>query len=149
MRISRVLYLAASAFVLIGCDQPRSQLATAPALAAFTVGVPDASFRLTPGQRASVLPSFDADELERLLAMVPPEVRPTLLSRFQPPRPGERPRLLVRLGHPALQAQLEKVWAPYWAGYSDQEIDREVEYLPGRQVAKALRAARNPPSDPR
>jgi hypothetical protein len=136
----RWLFLVVPTVALAGCDQRRPQLATAPTLASFTVGVPGASFRLTPAERASILPEFDADALERLLAMVPPEARPRLLSGFQAPAPGERAGFVVRLGHPALQAQLEKVWAPFWESYSDKQMDEEVGYLPGRSAAKALRA---------
>lgn len=49
-------------------------------------------------------------------------------------------RLVVRLGHPDLQAALEEVWAPYWDSYTDEEMAAEVDYLPGREAARRRRA---------
>lgn len=144
MRLLRVCFGIAVVVVVTACDLPRRGSVTAPPLTAFTIGVPDPSFRLNAEERALVLAIFDADALETLLAMVPPDVRPTLLSRFQQSRDGERPRLVMALGHPGLQAQLEKVWAPYWSDYTDQQIDNEVAYIPGRAIARALRRKGQP-----
>lgn len=68
----------------------------------FQIGVPDPSFRLSEAERATLLPDFDATALERLLSMYPPERRADLLKRFQASDDGWA-RLVIRLGHPALQ----------------------------------------------
>jgi hypothetical protein len=107
----------------------------------FQIGVPDPAFRLNAEERASVLPGFDVDALERLLSMYPPEGREQLLKRFQPTEDG-RGRMLMRIDHPALQAVLEEVWAPHWLDYPDEAaIDAEVDYIPGREIAKQRRRA--------
>lgn len=104
-------------------------------------GVPDPTFRLSEEERAKVLPEFDAEALERLLGMVPPDRRAGLLTRFQETDEG-RGRFVIRLGDPALQAVLEEVWAPYWSTYPDEAaMDAEVDYLPGREIARQRRKA--------
>ena len=75
---------------------------------------PDASYRLTPEERASVRPGFDVDALERLLAAIEAGARPVLLESFQTPAPGGRVRNTVKMGDPALQPLLDEVWAPVW-----------------------------------
>jgi hypothetical protein len=107
----------------------------------FAVGVPDASFRLSAEEKAAVASAFDPHALERLLSMYPPEGRAEFLRRFQqmPDEADPRLRLVVRLGHPDLQAALEEVWAPYWESYTDEQMAAEVDYLPGREAARRRR----------
>jgi hypothetical protein len=109
----------------------------------FEIGVPDPNYRLPEEDRAKVGANFDADALERLLSMVPPDTRDDILPSFVPPDPsvGERPSgWLVRLGHPALQAALEEVWVPYWRHVSDEDLDSGSEdHIPGRELAKQRR----------
>jgi hypothetical protein len=114
----------------------------------FAVGVPDPSFRLSAEEKAAVAPAFDPDALERLLSMYPPEGRTELLRRFQqmPDDAEPRVRLVVRLGHPELQAALEEVWAPYWDSYTDEQMDAEVGYLPRREAARKRRVIPPPES---
>lgn len=107
----------------------------------FVLGEPDSSFHLSDDERARVARCFDPDALERLLSMYPPEGRADLLRRFQILPQGSEPRVqrVIRLGHPSLQAALEEVWAPYWASHTDEEMETEVDYLPGRDAARRLR----------
>lgn len=115
----------------------------------FTVGIPDPTFKLSPEQRTEVHPYFDADALERLLGMMPPEARPDTFSRFV--RPAEwtgRVRYLVSLGHPALQEALEEVWLPFWAGMSDEEMEAQPDVLPGRELARRRRLGPEPKEQP-
>ena len=91
--------------------------------------------RLDAGERAALCPDVDPDEVERLLSMLPAEVRPGVLRFFRnweaaDPEdvlaafpeivpegpPGRRSFLLplpeqLHFEHPALQAQLERVLA--------------------------------------
>ena len=105
----------------------------------FQIGVPDPSFRLSPEERARVPKVWDVDALERLLGMMPPEAREEMYRSFLPPEPGLLFNFLVELRHPKLQAALEEVWVPYWDGYTDEEMDREPDYMPGRVLAKKRR----------
>lgn len=144
--VRKDLFCAVGVLLLLGssaCDKRAGAPITAPSTSGFSIGVPDSSFRLTPAERHSIMEGFDSDAVERLVSMVPPEARATILSRFQHPAPGQPARLLVRLGHPALQAELERVWAPFWSKHSASEMDSEVRYLPGRAEAKRLRQMRD------
>ena len=108
----------------------------------FEVGVPDPSFRLSGEERAKVAPAFDADALERLLSMCPPASRDAILRTFQREESSEdgfRVSATVRLGHPALQAVLEEVWVPFWRDHTDEMMEAEVPYLPGRDLARRRR----------
>lgn len=135
--------VALSLLLTSACDKRAGAPITAPSTSGFNIGVPDPSFRLSPEQRQRIMEVFDPDAVERLVSMVPPEARARILSRFQQPQEGQPARLLVRLGHPALQAELERAWAPFWSRYSDSEMEVEVGYLPGRVEAKRLRQLRD------
>lgn len=113
-----------------------------PASPVLRAGGPDPEFRLGPAERAKVLPYFDADALERLLSMLPARARERTLASFQATRPGEPHGHLVGLGHPALDAVLAEVWAPYWEGVPDEEMAQHPGRFPGRELAMERRAAR-------
>lgn len=87
---------------------------TAPHPNTVRLPAPEASFRLTPEDRASLRPGFDADALERLLAAIEPGARADLLHSFQMPAPGQRLRNTIQMGDPELQPLLDEVWLPFW-----------------------------------
>jgi hypothetical protein len=102
---------------------------------------PDVAFRLTEAQRAKMLPMYDAESVERLLQMVRPDARDSMLRYFQvAERPGPH-AVLMHLDDPKLQAVLEEVWAPYWDRLPPEAIERERAPIPGRGVVRARRAA--------
>lgn len=103
---------------------------------------PEATFRLTEAQRARMLSMYDADAVERLLQLVRPDARDSMLRFFQvAEKPGPH-AVLMHLEDPKLQAVLEEVWAPYWDRLPPEAIERERAPIPGRAVARARRAAR-------
>ncbi|HEV2150505.1 MAG TPA: hypothetical protein VGR37_24105 [Longimicrobiaceae bacterium] len=104
----------------------------------------DPAYRLDGADRAKMLPGFDADALERLLAMVRPDRRREVLAHFQKREDGERARHLVALDDPELQGMLEEVWAPVWDAVqaTDAELAADVYGFPGREIAMQRRAAR-------
>lgn len=122
---------------------PHAMAPVSPSLQAITT---DTTFRLSPAERASVLPYFDVNALERLLSLVPPNARARTLASFQVSRPGESHGFLVRMGSPRMNAVLEEVWAPFWDGYSDEQMAGQPAEFPGRQLARARRAARAQPA---
>jgi hypothetical protein len=104
--------------------------------------VADASYRLSHVERAKVLPGFDANALERMLAMVRVDLRQPILKHFQRREKGERLGHLVQLHDSALQALLEEVWAPMWdeVNATDAQIEANHFGFPGREIAKRRRA---------
>jgi hypothetical protein len=104
---------------------------------------PDRNFRLTQRERERIVPGYDADALERLLAAVEAAVRPFLLSRFIVPEDGSgrMPGVMVLMGDPKLQPLLDEVWAPMWELYPDM-LDTETKDYPGREIARERRARR-------
>jgi hypothetical protein len=103
---------------------------------------PDATFRLTDAQRGKMLSMYDAEAVERLLQMVRPDVRESMLRYFQvAEKPGPH-AVLLHLEDPKLQAVLEEVWARYWDRLPPEAIERERAPIPGRAIARARRAAR-------
>lgn len=106
------------------------------------LAMPDASFRLTPQERARIRTGFDVDALERLLAAVVPGVRPEILEDFLIPERGSQDvSLLVRMGDPALQPLLDEVWAPMWELMGPDAIEKETADFPGRELARQRRDA--------
>lgn len=116
-----------------------------PSIPSARLDVPDAAFRLTAQERASVEPGFDADALERLLASLLPVLRAEVLSDFQTTRyaPDDIGGGLIKFEDPVLQALLDEVWAPRWDGVPDEWLnDPGMQRFPGREIARARRAAR-------
>ncbi|CAN5557182.1 hypothetical protein BH09GEM1_BH09GEM1_23700 [soil metagenome] len=73
---------------------------------------PDATFRLTDAERATIQPRFDADALERLLAMLLPSERAIHFASFQV-QTGDSRRELAMFGDAVLNQALGEVWKPY------------------------------------
>lgn len=111
-----------------------------PSPVSIRLDVADGGFRLTPQERASVQPTFDADALEWLLARIRPEYRPGILIYFQIQRPKGLGHLAA-FDDPELQPFLDAVWAPLWENATDQEIEDNIYGLPGREAAKARRGS--------
>lgn len=107
---------------------------------------PDPAFRLTAEQRASIEPGYDVDALERLLAMMHPDLRAGTLSSFQPQPPDVIGGGLVRIYDPVLQALLDEVWAPRWENVPDEWFrDPDLARYPGREIAIRRRGRTGPP----
>lgn len=111
---------------------------------------PDASFRLTAEERADVRDGFDVDALERLLAAVEPDARPTILDTFRRPSPedlqaGRLSTPATRMGDPALQPLLDEVWAPAWERFAPEGLDDPSLNYPGKQLARERRTLREQP----
>lgn len=116
---------------------------------------PDLSFQLSATDRAQIGPSFDLDALQQLLQLVPPDQRASILKSFLPSPPSSQSRdesalgrrnsesigdvtVLTRIGDPVLQDLLDKAWAPRWARYSLEELERIQTDLPGIEYARRL-----------
>ncbi len=113
---------------------------------------PDASFHLTADERSRTI--FDADAVERLLALIDPEFRPRIMRHFVQPlpgevEPGERIGWLVELldpqtdrTDPILQPLLEDAYVPLWAELSDEFVyDPDCNPYPGRERERRRREA--------
>jgi len=143
----RLAMLAGCVLAATGCE-PRAQGITMDVTPKpLRLEVPTPGYRLDPGLRAKVFPGYDVDALERLLSRVTPERRSEILSFFLvPDNPGDnRGRgLLMVIKDGDLQALLEEVWAPMWdyVGATDEDITTNAYGYPGREIARARRAAR-------
>jgi hypothetical protein len=115
------------------------------------LGEPDPTFALTDEVRRTILPGFDLDALERLLARTRPEFRDALLEGFQPTDgPGFSTGPLI-IPDPILQDLLHEVWALRWEHFSeDAWDDPDTDRYPGKEIARARRNARGTanPRDP-
>jgi hypothetical protein len=108
---------------------------------------PDPAFRLTAEQRASIEPGYDVDALERLLAMMHPDLRAGTLSSFQPQPPEVIGGGLVRIYDPVLQSLLDEVWAPRWASVPEEWFHPpDFQRYPGRDLAMRRRGITPPAS---
>lgn len=108
------------------------------------LALPDASYSLSPSDRAKLQAGFDGNALERLLRMVRPDMRREILEHFQvSDGTGRRYGRLVQFHDAQLQPLLEEVWAPMWdeVGATDQEIEENAYQFPGREIARGRRAA--------
>ncbi len=94
----------------------------------------DPEFRLAEAERQRLRRRFDHDALEKLLAHVPPERREGILECFRIPE-GNEVQELWYIGDPELQAILEEVWAPMWAGRTVAEIEADETERPGKRLA--------------
>lgn len=111
------------------------------------LATPTQGYRIDPALRAKVFKGFDVDALERLLAHVTPERRGEILSYFlvpDNPPTGRSRGQLIQIKDPLLQPMLEEVWAPVWdyVGATDADIEANTYDYPGREIARARRAAR-------
>lgn len=141
MRRAPILLATAAVLASSGCEPASQALMSAPEPLSLRLVTPEPGYRLDAAERARVLPVFDTDALERLLAMVRPEMRREVLRHFQQRAPGDKVGHLVQLHDPTLQAVLEEVWAPMWETATDEQIENDVYGLPGRDVARKRREA--------
>lgn len=128
-----------------GCEQPARSMMSSPGARPLRAARIDAHFRLTEEDRQKLIPGFDADALERLLAWITPDLRGEILAGFQSVEDGTRSHgWIVELKDPQLQPLLEEVWAPMWdhVGASDAQIATDAFQFPGREIAAQRRMAR-------
>jgi hypothetical protein len=107
---------------------------------------PDRSYRIDAAARARLHPGVDAEALERLLQHFPAESRASHLEMFSTRHvvvntDDRAPdvTVLTRISDPGMQLLLEEVWQPFWAPFSDAELEREVGGPPGRGLARRCR----------
>jgi hypothetical protein len=143
MRAHRIPFLLTvlSALVVASCDRTQEMTMSTPEPQGIRLVKADAGFHLSADERAAVRRGFDVDALERLLAHLRPEVRPTVLEDFKYPAPGEPPALLIQMGDPALQPLLDEVWAPMWDHMQPAALESETKEFPGRELARQRRRA--------
>ena len=106
---------------------------------------------LEPATRSRLQPYFDVDALDRLIASMHPQERAFLVqnlsapdhSGLHPGSSGSHLQLPIRFSDPAQQALLEQVWAPYWEQLPAEALDSAEYLFPGRELARARRAARS------
>jgi len=91
---------------------------------------------------------FDVAALEELLGTMPASEQQDLLNSLgasgTAPAGGETRDVSVpvRSTDPVRQALLDRVWAPFWETLPPEMLDRIDLPYPGRELAKARRAAR-------
>jgi hypothetical protein len=112
---------------------------TSPDAEPLRLNAPDPAFHLTPADRASLAPVFDAEALQRLLREIRPDMRTEILSYF---KTGASRGHLIEIHDPHLQTILEEVWAPFWDSAPDQALEEDWYKMPGREIARARRAER-------
>lgn len=113
----------------------------------------DRSFSLTADDRQRIRAAqLDPDAVEELLRRVAPDQRASTLQSIlggtedkDPSRiagAGALPDISVlrSISDPLLQELLDKAWAPRWAGYSLETLERIDRNLPG--LRNAIREAR-------
>lgn len=120
------------------CEHRQGALVTSPDAEPLRLAAPDPAFELTAEDRAALAPGFDADALERLLRHTRNDMRGEILSYFQV---GNARGHLVEIHDPDLQAILEEVWVPFWDNAPDEALDGDWYRMPGREIARARRAA--------
>jgi hypothetical protein len=123
-----------------GCEHRQGALVNSPDAVPLRLDAPDATFQLSPQARAELAPVFDADALERLLRQIRPDMRGEILAHFQKGKLASGGHL-VQIFDPHLQTILEEVWAPFWENAPDQALDEDWYRMPGREIARARRAA--------
>lgn len=135
--------VALLSLALLGaCDHPSRISMSTPAPDALRLAMPDSSFTLSAAERAKVLPTFDADALERLLRMIRPDMRAEVLRHFQVrEKNGERLGHLAQFYDPVLQEVLEEVWARAWEDEPDEALIEDWYGFPGRELALKRRQA--------
>ena len=112
---------------------------------------PDSRYRIPAAARLRLRPEIDPNALERLLQHLPAESRASHLEMFSrrvatADADGRIPdvAILTRISNPVLQQMLEEVWQPFWASFSDLELEEISGGPPGLELAQRRRAeARN------
>ena len=140
--------LRVAVLLLNGCESPPltggSQVnANDPPDGSIRMAAPDLSFELSDADRARVRQDFDPDALEGLLQLIEPEHRPDMLARFvyyEGVVPERYRGNLVYMNDPILQAELEKVWQPYWRSWPTEALRAaDQSPVPGRAAALSAR----------
>jgi hypothetical protein len=109
----------------------------------------DPNYRLAPNLRAQLVRDIDGDAVEELLQYTAPQDRPTVLSMFSRPEPGQSWRAqIVAPGSddPIVKDLLERIWAPTWEALGPEQIETADLALPGRELARKRLALRKKPS---
>ena len=111
-----------------------------------TLPTPDRGYRIDAAARLRLKRDVDADALERLLQYFPAESRASHLEMFSDrvvgaDADGRAPDVttLDRISEPVMQQLLEEVWQPFWASFSDAELEQELGGPPGRDLARRRR----------
>lgn len=103
--------------------------------------------RLPAEIRSRLESRFDVAAVEELLGMMAPEEQHEFLESIgataTPPANGETKTVVVfsRSTDPLRQALLDRMWAPFWDHLPPEFLDRTDLPYPGRELAKARRAA--------
>ena len=111
---------------------------------------PDPSCHIDDAARARLQPGVDPDALERLLRCFPAESRASHLDMFSirlvvdADGRAADVTVLTRISNPVMQHLLEEVWQPFWASFSDAELEQELGGPPGRELARRRRADQRP-----
>lgn len=100
---------------------------------------------LTPEARRELGKQIDVDALDELLASMEPGERRETLAGMGVIQTGEETRdvsIPMYSSDPERQKLIERVWAPYWDHLPPEWLDRTDLPFPGREIARARRAAR-------
>ena len=103
--------------------------------------------RLSSDIRARLEGRFDVTALEELLGTMTPGEQHNMLESLgatgSVPKSGETTdvSVLARSTDPARQALIDRMWAPFWDHLPPELLDRTDLPYPGRELAKARRAA--------
>lgn len=136
--MQRTMQLSTRALFLGGCALSRCESEAGKPL---RLDSRDPGFRLSPAERAALLPDTDPDAVQHLLSMIRPEKRADVLRHFRPHQPGEDWGWLFRFDDPQLQSVLEEVWAPVWEQAPPAILAEGGYPHPGRELVLRRRAA--------
>lgn len=130
--------LVLAALTLSGCDalMTQNQPASRPK-----------PLSLSSDVRRSLEQRFDVDALEEYLRGISPAEQEAFLAQIDRPNESAGSETVdisvpMRSTDPARQALLERVWAPFWDQLPLEALDRADLPFPGRELARARRAAR-------
>lgn len=104
-----------------------------------------ASSLLTPEARRELEKQFDVSAMDELLASMSPAERQETLIKMGVIQTGETTRDVtfpVHSDDPERQKLIERMWAPYWDHLPPEWLDRTDLPFPGREIARARRAAK-------
>ena len=110
---------------------------------------------LSPDVRGRLEGRFEVSAVEELLGTMTPREQHDLLESIgasdSVPPDGETKdvSVMMRSTDPARQALLDRMWAPFWDHLPPELLDRTDLPFPGRELAKARRAANRSPRNVR
>lgn len=141
-RLRHLLATATAAVVFAACD-------TAPAMmtSQHEAHAPR-PVRLPAEIRSRLESRFDVAAVEELLGMMAPDEQHEFLESIgatvTPPEGGETKDVVVfiHFTDPARQALLDRMWAPFWDHLPPELLDEADLPYPGRELARARRAAK-------